>query len=95
MKNIGPTIKKLRKERHLTQTDVAKLIGISQTYLSLVEASKANPSIGVLDKIGQAIHYPWEVILFLSMKVEDVPWKKREAFRQYYPSISKMIKEFF
>ena len=43
--NIGTRLKQRRKEMHIKQTEMAKELGVSQTYLSNIEGGKANCSI--------------------------------------------------
>ena len=43
--NIGQTIKELRKEKNLSQTQLAKLLFTSQDTISLWELGKSLPDI--------------------------------------------------
>jgi|YelNats1bottle13_1022553.scaffolds.fasta_scaffold00817_4 putative transcriptional regulator len=52
MKNI---IKNIRKEKRISQTQLAKLTGISRPYLSEIENGKVNPSAKVILKIAKAL----------------------------------------
>lgn len=40
--NIGPRLKQRRKEMHIKQIDMAKQLGVSQAFLSNVEAGRIN-----------------------------------------------------
>lgn len=42
--NVGESIRKIRKERGLKQTDVARDLEISQSYLSMVENGREIPT---------------------------------------------------
>ena len=56
MKNIGAAIKRLRKARGLTQSDLGKLIGKPQSTIARIEASINNDThIGVLLEIARAL----------------------------------------
>lgn len=48
----------LRAERRWTQELVAFEAGITQVYLSELEAGKRNPSIGVLEKLATVFAVP-------------------------------------
>ncbi len=48
-------LQRLRRERHLTQEDLADRSGIHQTYLSGPEGGKRNPSVGVLERLANAL----------------------------------------
>jgi transcriptional regulator with XRE-family HTH domain len=52
----GTVIKKLRQARDLTQEQLAKRAGISQAYLSQLEAGeKKYPSLPTLKKLAKAL----------------------------------------
>lgn len=48
---VGPKIRKLRKERKMTQTDLASRIGIQQSDLSRMEKGEYRVSLDTLFKI--------------------------------------------
>lgn len=54
-KRVGLNLQRLRRERGLTQEELAARSGIHQTYLSGVEGGKRNPSILVLQRIASAL----------------------------------------
>ena len=54
---IGERIRKLRKDRGLSQEAFADLAGIDRTYLNSVENGKRNISIINLEKISQALDF--------------------------------------
>ena len=49
--NVGARLRKLRKERHLTQTELARQIGIQQSDLSRMEKGEYRVSLDHLFKI--------------------------------------------
>jgi transcriptional regulator with XRE-family HTH domain len=52
---IGLNLQKLRREKGLSQEELAFRSGIHQTYLSGVERGKRNPTVIVLQKIAVAL----------------------------------------
>ncbi len=52
-KNVGEKIRKIRKENNLTQTEFAKLFGITQDKLSKYETGLVGVPIEVLLKISE------------------------------------------
>jgi transcriptional regulator with XRE-family HTH domain len=53
---IGTRVKRLRRQRRLSQLALAKHAGISQPYLWELEAGqKTNPGIAVLRKLAKAL----------------------------------------
>lgn len=55
---LGGLIKELREEKKLTQSDFAKDIGISRTYVSEIENGRKIPSKEVLSKIRKRFRLP-------------------------------------
>ena len=52
---VGLNLQRLRREKSLSQEELADLAGIHQTYLSGVERGKRNPTITVLQRIAEAL----------------------------------------
>lgn len=55
---LGCNIKKLRKQKSITQEQLAESIGKTAKYLSLLERSLAFPSADTLDSIAKALCVP-------------------------------------
>lgn len=53
--NLGETIKSVRKERGLTQGELAGKVGITQAALSAIETKKVRPSFNNMDKIIESL----------------------------------------
>lgn len=53
---LSKNLQNLRRERGLSQEDLAHKAEIHQTYLSGVESGKRNPSVLVLDRIAHALN---------------------------------------
>jgi len=53
--SIGKNIKKFRKEKKLTQVELAKKANMSRSYLADVEGDRYNPSIETLSDIANAL----------------------------------------
>jgi putative transcriptional regulator len=51
----GKKIKRQRALNDLTQTELAKLLGIDRGYLSSIENNKANPSLNLLTRIAETL----------------------------------------
>ena len=59
----GPVILKLRKEKNLLLTDLAKLSGVAASTISRIENGKISPTYGVLARLGDALGVRWSDIL--------------------------------
>jgi len=64
--NIGKTIQTCRKARGLKQYELATFAGLSESYLSLVEKDKREPSLSALEGIASALGVPLSVLIFLA-----------------------------
>ena len=61
-KRVGLNVQRLRRERSLSQEELAARSGVHQTYLSGVERGVRNPTVTVLQRIAMA----------LDLDIEDV-----------------------
>lgn len=55
---VGKTIRVLRVTRDLSQGKLARALGVSAGYLSLVEKDKREPSLGFLRKVASYFNMP-------------------------------------
>jgi XRE family transcriptional regulator, regulator of sulfur utilization len=92
---IGQVTRDLRKDAHIQQGVVAKKLGISQTYLSLVERGVRNPSRMMVKKLADFYKLPAPVMEWLTMTEDQVVEDKREAFKKIKPAMDALVQEFF
>lgn len=92
---IGDAIKSARTQKKVNQKDLAETLGITQTYLSLIENNKKSPNFHILEKIGQSLDIPVPIILFMSLNDEDIKQDKKEMFKFSKPFIDKFIEDIF
>ena len=60
---VGQNVRRFRKERGLSQEDLAFESGIHRTYISGVERGVRNPTIVILEEIAAALDVPtWELV---------------------------------
>ncbi len=52
---VGLNLQRLRREKGLSQEELADRAAIHQTYLSGVERGRRNPTISVLQRIAEAL----------------------------------------
>jgi transcriptional regulator with XRE-family HTH domain len=52
---VGLNLQRLRREKGLSQEELADVANIHQTYLSGVERGKRNPTVTVLQRIAVAL----------------------------------------
>lgn len=92
--NIGESLRRIRFEKNMKQTDVAAKAKITQTYLSQLEKGRKEPSQSVIAKLSKVYNVPAGVIMFYAMEEKDVQKNKLEHFRKLKPVIDELIKGF-
>lgn len=67
-------LRELRKGKGIRQTDLAKSVGITQTYLSLIESNKRKASVEVIENLCHELDCELSIIPNGSSKwIIDVP----------------------
>lgn len=93
--DLGATIKNIRKQKGLTQKELAAYCNLSQTYLSQIESNLKEPNLSTLKIISEKLDMPLPIIFFLSLGLDDISPEKRNAFEIVNPSVKSLINEFF
>src|SRR5687768_14989902 len=97
--NIGYALReaRLRKfpNKEKSQGEIAKLAGIKQTYLSMLESGKRTPSIEVLQSLCKIYGMPPVVLFWMAMEPSDVKKSKREMFQVIEGPMRNLINEIF
>jgi transcriptional regulator with XRE-family HTH domain len=70
-KLLGERIRRLRRDRQLTQLDLARQVGVTNGQISTIERGLSAPSIGTLRKISEALDVPL-IEFFESSRPRDV-----------------------
>jgi len=91
--NIGQAIRHLRKEKasELNQSEFSKKIGVTQSYLSLIELGKRKPSIELLESISDYFKIPLPILFWFTVDESDIDKNKKDAYNILKPSIDSMI----
>lgn len=77
-KLLGKRIKYIRKQRGLTQEQLAEKVGIGTPNISYIECGKFAPAIDTLEKIAKILHVePYELYKF---EIKDSKEIKQELF---------------
>ena len=65
--NLGKAISLCRKQRGLTQAELAVRAGLSVSYLSLLEQNKRkDPTLSTIQKLAEALRVPSGILFFLA-----------------------------
>ena len=60
---IGKFLKHLRKNKELTQEQLAEILDVSQNYIANIERGKANMSLGKILELSKALNLKINVLL--------------------------------
>lgn len=91
-KLIGEQIARLRKERELTQSQLAELIDVSTETISRLERGVSIPSIRTLEKISTALHISMKGLFDFEKPIKSKESEiEREATRIMTYLLSKRV----
>lgn len=93
--NIGEAIRTLRKNKLMNQEEFSASVGITQSYLSLIEKGHKKPSLEVLQKMANILNTPLPVLFWFGINKEDVSEDKKYVYDILKPSIDNLINEVF
>ncbi len=57
--SVGADMAKRRKEKKMTQAELAAVLGVSQRMIAACEAGERRPSVDLAQRIGQQLGIPW------------------------------------
>lgn len=60
---IGENIKRIRKEKGMTQKELGQKCGIADSAIRRYELGGANPKIETIQKIAYGLNVPWKLLL--------------------------------
>jgi len=91
MNTIGPKLKEIRKKRKLTIDRLSALSQVPISQISQIENRKTKLTFRQLQKLCKGLNVPYQCLVWLDLKEEDVPDKKVEAFRKLRPLVNDII----
>ena len=71
--NLGNAIKTLRKQKKITQKQLAELSDISTNALCSIETGQSFPSMATIGKICSSLNVPESYLLLFSITEDDIP----------------------
>jgi predicted transcriptional regulator/DNA-binding XRE family transcriptional regulator len=60
---VGPQLRQLRRERNETQSDVAKTLGVSTSYVNMLENNQRSLSVQMLTALSDAYQVDWRELI--------------------------------
>lgn len=76
---IAKTLKKLRKQQHMSQEDLAGACEVDRAYISMIEVGKYEPSMTKIFELCSALNIkPSQFVQLLESEIEKLNPKGRE-----------------
>ena len=83
---LGLRIKEIRKQKHITQEELAEMVNLDFGYISKLEVGRNFPKIGTLENIAKALDVELaEFFRFSSLKEENL----KDEIIKIYDKLSK------
>jgi transcriptional regulator with XRE-family HTH domain len=84
---LGQVLVKLRKQRGLTQVQLAEKMGATKRAVAYYERKMTNPSIATIEMLASALEVPKEKLLGLNKKnlSEEAPVAQSRMLQQVWP----------
>ena len=89
--DIGNAIKTLRKQKKITQKQLAELCEISTNALCCIETGQSFPSKTTISKICASLNIPESYLLLFSISEDDIPEDKKIYFRNFGEPLKKIL----
>lgn len=70
--NIGRALKLCRSARRISLDALAERTLLSQSYLSMIESNKREPTLSTIGKIAKALEVPVPIVMFLAAEKDDL-----------------------
>ncbi|MDR0286153.1 MAG: helix-turn-helix domain-containing protein [Clostridiales bacterium] len=81
MSNFGERLKQIRKDKHLTQEELAKICGISSVFIRYIEKGRSIPNIDLLVDLCNYFNVTPEYLLQDSLKITGNKDEKSEIIK--------------
>lgn len=90
MNTLGSLVRKARKERKLTTTELAKSINLTQGYISHIENNRKVPSHDILNRLAQALNVPYLDLMLAAGYYSEEDLRQRKAQEDYLNSMTPL-----
>ena len=80
---VGDRIKQLRTAKGYTQSDLAKLVGLTYIQVGRYEKGKSNPSADVLQKLAVALDTTTDILMSGNTDEAKAQLSDKELLRQF------------
>lgn len=90
--NIGHALKLARSAKKLSLLELAKRAELSQSYLSMLEAGKRDPTLPTIEKIAGALGVPTPILLFLAADKGELTGLDDETLRRLSAAVMDVMR---
>lgn len=90
--NIGYAIKFCRQQRRFSLRELARLSGLSTSYLSLLERGKRKPTLETLEKVCRYLGIPVSVLVFVGSNPEELSGVSPEIHEKLSAATLKLLR---
>ena len=80
--NIGKTVKLLRTAAEISQGELARRLGVTASYLSLVEGDRRKPSLPFLESIAGQFRIPTGFLLLQDVDLGELKPRQRKLVEE-------------
>ena len=92
---LGAEIKSLRRTRGIRQTELAKVVGVTQGYMSQIETKRSEPGPELIKRLSEALGIPPSALLLLSVEEEDLPKEKSDLYKRLLHRVQEFVRASF
>ena len=92
--DLGKAIKTMRVSKGLTQRQLGKAIGCSETNMLFMETERTFPRKNKIDAICKVLKIPMSYLLMFSITLDDIPEDKQSLYTSIVePMRNEFIRE--
>lgn len=89
---IGHALNICRSAKKLSLSELAERAGLSQSYLSMIEAGKRKPTLASLEKVAKALGVPTPILMFLAADKGELKGLDAETTRRLSAAVLAVIR---
>lgn len=90
-KDYGKAFRIVRAALGLKQTELAELLSITPSYLSLIEANKRLPSTAVIDGFAKGVGIPSALIAVLASSSDELADSSEDTFGDLAKALLRLL----
>jgi transcriptional regulator with XRE-family HTH domain len=89
--NIGRAIRTCRAHKKLTQAALASRCNLSESYLSVIESGRREPTLSTLEVIAKGLEIPLSMLVFLGAESDELSTMSPEIKEKLSSAILSLL----